>query len=200
MNTKEAKQIVSQRVGELTNRTKIEKLVKELIDTGFCRIGDRRGSRHSILTRTGGVITLAKNLGLVIEGGNDAPLSGNSGYYVMLVADKRKNRIAHRRMEAIGLLSNKKISRNAVKRIKDVIEYQRNVENTESQFESVKGKMMLYCLRKGITFPLSNKEANSVAWKKQNYITGGVDVVTLRGLLRDFSRRIVEQTSSLVFC
>jgi hypothetical protein len=73
------------------------------------------------------------------------------------------------------------------------IAHEEAVKRTQDEFPKLKEKFLAYFESKKMTLPLSNKEANAVAWKKQNWITGGADVVTLRSELKSWTRNISEK-------
>lgn len=87
------------------------------------------------------------------------------------------------------------------KRIKDIADQQKaadlqiiKIEATNAEFDSVKDKL----LAKWMAHPLSNgkrnishKEANQLAWKKQNYISTGADIVTYRNLIKTFFNQVI---------
>lgn len=82
------------------------------------------------------------------------------------------------------------------KRIKDITDQQRaaelqgiKTEATIAEFDSVKHKLLAKWLAhpySGGRRDISHKEANQLAWKKQNYISTGADIVTYRNLIKTF--------------
>lgn len=63
----------------------------------------------------------------------------------------------------------------------------KKMQATIDEFDSVKEKLLAKWLEKnnGIR-EISHKEANQLAWKKQNYISTGADIVTYRGLIKQY--------------
>lgn len=57
---------------------------------------------------------------------------------------------------------------------------------TLAEFDKVKDKLAAKWFQKTGSYAISHKEANQLAWKKQNYITGGADVVLYRGLIKEY--------------
>ena len=64
------------------------------------------------------------------------------------------------------------------------------VHNTIAEFDKVKDKLAAKWFEKTGSYAISHKEANQFAWKKQNYITGGADIVLYRGLIKDYFRQL----------
>lgn len=62
--------------------------------------------------------------------------------------------------------------------------------NTLAEFDKVKDKLAAKWFEKTGSYAISHKEANQFAWKKQNYITGGADIVLYRGLIKDYFRQL----------
>ena len=62
--------------------------------------------------------------------------------------------------------------------------HDRKIKKTIEEFPQLKEKFLIYLKNRNANLPLSNREANSLAWKKQNWITVGADIVTLRNELK----------------
>lgn len=88
---------ITKLTSSLTNRTKAEVSVKELIQNGSTTTGtsgySKGYARKDVWTLA--TYQLAKQLGLSVEMGNRAPRGGANGEYVSLVADRRKNKLVH---------------------------------------------------------------------------------------------------------
>jgi len=70
------------------------------------------------------------------------------------------------------------------------VEHDEKEKKTKEEFPKLKEKFLAYFERKKISLPLTNKEANAIALKKQNWIEGGADASTLRAELKDWIRNI----------
>lgn len=189
-------------ISKLTNKTKAEQSVRELVNQGITQTGcsgySKGWKNKSIWTSQ--TVILAEQLGLVVESFNDAPRGGASGEQVRLVDDKRKNKIIHQLIESNQFLFKKKKSATLVLNLK--IQFFSNIKRNKTvEFfnDEIKSKLMSFCLRKGISFPLSNKEANQIAWKKQNWIEGGADVCAFRDEIKHFSREYAQADSYSIF-
>lgn len=79
-------------------RGNVRQSLIELASNGATRTGtsgySKGWSNKSIWT--GDVCRACAEIGLVVISGNDAPRGGANGEFVALVADKRKNRLAHK--------------------------------------------------------------------------------------------------------
>ena len=81
------------------------------------------------------------------------------------------------------------IAKRVMEKESEILRKQKNdqkVANTLAEFDQVKEKLAAKWFEKTGSYAISHKEANQFAWKKQNYITGGADVVTYRGLIKDY--------------
>ena len=66
---------------------------------------------------------------------------------------------------------------------------QAKTENTELHYQSIEQKVIDY-VKENYGGQISHKEANQMAWKKQNWIPGGADIVTFRSLIKQTIRGI----------
>jgi len=93
--------------------------------------------------------------------------------------------------EFVKELIEKKIE-NERKAIDDEIKrkkiHESNVKNTLAAWDSVKDRFLKKWMEinNGILSIISSEKANQLAWKKQSYIDGGVDIATLVGLIKNY--------------
>ena len=92
------------------------------------------------------------------------------------------------KIKAIKEIATAKLMERKIEIFQDVqrkVVHDKNVENTNLQFPFVAQKFLeKWLVLNNGNRQISHKEANQLAWKKQRYINGGVDLVTLRSLIK----------------